>query len=155
MAFLTGEFECKLDNKGRMLIPAGLKKKLPEAESEGLVINRGFGEYLVIYTKKQWEDKLADLTSKLNEYDEEDMADMRYFVRGAAELEPDAAGRVNLPASLLKHAGIANEVVITCLPGRIELWAADKHENNIKTEPKDFKKFAEKMGVKGKEGANG
>jgi len=51
MSFLTGEFECKLDPKFRMMIPAGLKKKLPELESEGLVINRGFEKYLVIYTK--------------------------------------------------------------------------------------------------------
>lgn len=153
MAFLTGEFECKLDNKGRMLVPAGLKKKLPEAESEGLVINRGFKEYLVIYTKKQWEEKLAELQSKLNEYDEDDIAYLRYFMRGATELTLDAAGRVNLPQFLLNHAEIKSDVVVTCLLNRIEVWAADKHAGMINTEPKDFKKFAEKMG-KGKEGGN-
>jgi MraZ protein len=36
MSFLTGEFECKLDPKGRMMIPAGLKKQLPEAEMRAL-----------------------------------------------------------------------------------------------------------------------
>jgi MraZ protein len=66
MSFLTGEFECKLDNKGRMMVPSGLKKKLPEAESEGLVINRGFEKYLVVYTQKQWNEKLTELSSKLN-----------------------------------------------------------------------------------------
>ena len=48
MSYLIGEFECKLDTKGRMMIPSGLKKQLPEAEKEGLVINRGFKKYLVI-----------------------------------------------------------------------------------------------------------
>ena len=61
MFYLTGEFECKLDTKGRMMIPAGLKKKLPEAEAEGLVINRGFKKYLVIYTKKEWDLSLIHI----------------------------------------------------------------------------------------------
>jgi DNA-binding transcriptional regulator/RsmH inhibitor MraZ len=38
MSHLTGEFNCKLDAKGRMMIPAGLKIQLPEAEKEGLMI---------------------------------------------------------------------------------------------------------------------
>jgi MraZ protein len=68
MSYLTGEFNCKLDAKGRMMIPADLKKQLPEAEKEGLVINRGLENYLVIYTKREWDKKLDEL-SKLNEYD--------------------------------------------------------------------------------------
>ena len=154
MSFLTGEFECKLDNKGRMMVPAGLKKKLPEAESDGLVINRGFKKYLVIYTKKQWETKLEELQSKLNEYDEEDIAYLRYFMRGATELTLDAAGRVNLPQFLLDHAEIKTDVVLTCLLNRIEVWNNDAHKGTINTEPKDFKRFGEKM-AKGKETNNG
>ncbi len=157
MSFLTGEFECKLDNKGRMMVPSGLKKKLPEAESEGLVINRGFKKYLVIYTKKQWEEKLTELHSKLNEYDEEDIGYLRYFMRGATELSLDAAGRVNLPQFLLDHAEIKADVVVTCLLNRIEVWSADAHKEMINTEPKDFKSFAAKMANKdkGKETNNG
>jgi MraZ protein len=144
MSFLTGEFECKLDNKGRMMVPSGLKKKLPEAESEGLVINRGFKKYLVIYTKKQWDKKLEEL-SKLNEYDEEDIEFVRYFMRGATELSLDAAGRVNLPQFLLDHAEIKSDVVITCLLNRIEVWNSEAHKAMMNTEPKDFAKMALKM----------
>ena len=55
MSHFLGEFDCKLDAKGRMMIPSSLKKQLPEAEREGLVINRGFEKHLVIYTKKEWD----------------------------------------------------------------------------------------------------
>jgi len=154
MSFLTGEFECKLDNKGRMMVPSGLKKKLPEAESEGLVINRGFEKYLVVYTQKQWNEKLTELSSKLNEYDEEDMDYLRYFMRGATELSLDAAGRVNLPQFLLNHAEIKSDAVISLLINRIEIWSAEKHLEKMNKEPKDFKQFAAKMG-KGKEANNG
>jgi MraZ protein len=60
MSYLTGEFDCKLDAKGRMMIPADLKKQLPEADSEGLVINRGLEKYLVIYTKSEWDKSLTN-----------------------------------------------------------------------------------------------
>ena len=47
------------------MIPGALKKQLPDAEKEGLVINRGFEKHLVIYTRKEW-DKIVDDLSKLN-----------------------------------------------------------------------------------------
>ncbi len=61
MSHFLGEFECKLDAKGRMMIPGGLKRQLPEAEREGLVINRGFEKHLVIYTRKEWNVIIEDL----------------------------------------------------------------------------------------------
>ena len=50
------------------MIPSSLKKQLPEAEREGLVINRGFEKHLVIYTKKEW-DQITGELSKLNLYE--------------------------------------------------------------------------------------
>ena len=41
MSHFLGEFECKLDAKGRLMLPAGLRKQMPEAEREGLVMNGG------------------------------------------------------------------------------------------------------------------
>jgi len=153
MSYLIGEFECKLDAKGRMMIPAGLKKKLPEAESEGLVINRGFKKYLVIYTKKEWENKLAEL-SKLNQYEYKNIEFIRYFTRGATELFPDSTGRVNLPQLLLDYAGIKSDVVLACQLENIELWDKETHREMIQNEPADFAALAgEVMGGKGREAA--
>lgn len=152
MSYLTGEFECKLDTKGRMMIPAGLKKKLPEAESEGLVINRGFKKYLVIYTKKEWDKKLDEL-SKLNQYETKNIEFIRYFTRGATELYPDTIGRVNLPQLLLDYAGIGSDVVLTCQLNKIELWDKKAHQAMIESEPENFAELAEQvMGDKRKEG---
>ncbi len=153
MSYLTGEFECKLDNKGRMMIPAGLKKQLPEAESEGLVINRGFKKYLVIYTKKEWDKKLDEL-SKLNQYDIKNIEFIRYFTRGSTVLLPDGTGRVNLPQSLLDYAGIKSDVVLNCQLSWIELWNKDAYQAMIENEVEDFAELARQVMVdKGKEGA--
>jgi len=99
MSHFLGEFECKLDAKGRMMVPVGLKKQLPEADKEGLVINRGFEKHLVIYTRREW-DRIVDDVSKLNSYEKKTREFIRYFTRGASELTLDAAGRVLLPKAL-------------------------------------------------------
>jgi MraZ protein len=68
MTQLLGEFDCKLDAKGRLMVPSSLKKQLPSVEQDGLVINRGFEKHLVIYPKKVWQEIVAEL-SKLNQYE--------------------------------------------------------------------------------------
>lgn len=154
MSYLTGEFECKLDNKGRIMIPSGLRKKLPEAESDGLVINRGFKKYLVIYTKSEWDKKLDEL-NKLNQYETKNIEFIRYFTRGATELSLDAAGRVNLPQVLLDYAGIEDDVILTCQLTKIEVWDKAAHRKLIDSEPENFASLAEEvMGSKGKAGVN-
>ena len=154
MLYLTGEFECKLDNKGRMMLPSGLRKKLPEAESEGLVINRGFKKYLVIYTKKEWDKKLDEL-SKLNQYETRNIEFIRYFTRGATELSLDTTGRINLPQLLLDYAGIKGDVILTCQLNKIEVWDKAAHKVLIDSEPENFASLAEEvMGSKGKGGLN-
>ncbi len=146
MSYLTGEFECKLDPKSRMMIPSGLKKKLPEVETEGLVINRGFGakKHLVIFTKSQWDKKLDEL-SKLNEYEEDNIKVIRYFTRGATELSPDAAGRVLLPKFLLEYAGIQSDIVLACLINKIEVWDAAVHKEMMDEEPDNFGPLMQKV----------
>ncbi len=148
MPHLTGEFECKLDAKGRMMIPAGLKKQLPEADGEGLMINRGLEKYLVIYTKSEWDKRLDEL-SKLNEYDRQNLRFIRYFTGGATALMPDSAGRVLLPRGLLDFAGIGNDVVLTCVLNKIEVWDKAAHTEMINNEPDNFAELAEAvMGTK-------
>ena len=50
-----GEFAAKLDDKGRVVLPAGLKKQLPKDAIDKLVVNRGFEKCLTLYTRKDWD----------------------------------------------------------------------------------------------------
>ena len=146
MSFLTGEFECKLDPKSRMMVPSGLKKKLPEIETEGFFLTRGFGEkkHLVIYTIKQWEKKLEEL-SLLNEYEEDNIKVIRYLTRGATELKPDAAGRVVLPKFLLDYDGIKSDVVLSLLINKIEVWDANTHKALLDEELDNYAPLIQKV----------
>jgi MraZ protein len=144
MSHFLGEFECKLDAKGRMMVPVGLKKQLPEADKEGLVINRGFEKHLVIYTRREW-DKIVEDLSKLNAYEKKTREFIRYFTRGASELSLDAAGRVLLPKALLEYAGINAEVVLACQFNKIEVWAQEAYDAQMDNEPENFANLAEEV----------
>ncbi|WDF56541.1 division/cell wall cluster transcriptional repressor MraZ [Mucilaginibacter sp. KACC 22063] len=144
MSHFLGEFECKLDAKGRLSIPSGLKRQLPEAEREGLVINRGFEKHLVIYTRKEWDTIVTDL-SKLNQYEKRTREFIRYFTRGATELSVDAAGRVLLPKSLLEYAGIGADVVLACQFNKIEVWDQKAYDAQMDSEPENFANLAEEV----------
>ena len=154
MTQLLGEFDCKLDAKGRLMVPAALKKQLPNSESEGLIINRGFEKNLVIYPKAVWDAVVADL-AKLNIYDEENRRFVRAFTRGATELSLDAAGRVLLPKSLVEYAGIGSDLVLACQLDRIEVWDKKSYEDIFDDVPANFASLAQKVMGDKKGGADG
>lgn len=144
MSHFLGEFECKLDAKGRLMLPAGLRKQMPDAEREGLVMNRGFEKHLVIYTRREWDTIVEDL-SKLNQYEKKTREFIRYFTRGATELSVDAAGRILLPKSLMEYAGMSNEVVLSSQFNKIEVWAKDAYDAELDNEPDNFANLAEEV----------
>jgi len=158
MSYFFGDYFCKLDVKSRLTLPSALKQQLPGEGKHPLMIARGFEKYLVIYTKKEWENKLDEL-AKLNQYEKENLQFIRHFTRGATEIEPDGAGRVLLPKMLCEYAGIdpnaANEIILSCQLHKIEVWEKSAHEAMLANEPADFAALAERvMGGKGKGGAN-
>jgi MraZ protein len=117
---------------------------MPEAEREGLVINRGFEKHLVIYTRKEWDTIVADL-SKLNQYEKKTRDFIRYFTRGASELSLDAAGRILVPKSLLEYGGMSGDVVLASQFNKIELWAKDAYDAQLDNEPDNFANLAEEV----------
>jgi MraZ protein len=152
MSHLLGEFDCKLDAKGRLMIPVGLRKQLPDAEREGLVVNRGFEKHLVVYTRKEW-DKIVEDLNKLNPYEKRTREFIRYFTRGATELTLDAAGRVLFPKVLLDYGEIGADAVLSCQFNKIEVWAKDAYDKQLDNEPDNFANLAEEvMGSLGRRG---
>lgn len=142
MSHFLGEFYCKLDSKGRVMLPAALKKQVPPETQDRFVVNRGFEKCLVIYTKTEW-DKITEDINKLNTYVKKNREFVRYFYRGATELMLDASNRLLLPKMLLGYAGIKKEVVVFAHTNKIEIWDTTTYENLISNEPEDFADLAE------------
>ena len=144
MAHFLGEFECKLDAKGRMTLPAALKRQMPDVEREGLVINRGLERHLVIYTRGEW-NKIMDELSQLNAFDRKSREFIRKFMRGATELMLDSSGRVLIPKTLTEYAGVHAEVVLASQFNKIELWDKKVYDQQWEDEGDDFAALAEEV----------
>jgi len=115
-----GEFSHSLDNKNRLLIPV----KFRAAFSEGLVMTRGLDGCLWLYSKKEFE-KLAENISKLPITQANSRNFSRLMLSGAMDLEMDKIGRVVMPSYLKEFAGIKNQIVLSGVYNRIEIWPED------------------------------
>jgi len=142
MTYLLGEFDCKVDTKGRFMLPSGLKKQLSEDDHERFVINRGFEKNLTLYPQSEWQ-KISREVNALNLYNKKNREFVRYFFRGASEITLDAASRLLLPKSLLDYAGIDREIVLFAYGQRVEIWARAAYEAMMGNEPEDFSSLAE------------
>ena len=131
-----------MDAKGRMVVPAALKRQLPDVERDGLVVNRGFEQNLVIYTRKEW-NKILKQLSRLNQFQPKNRDFVRKFMSGATELMLDSAGRVLLPKGLLEYAEIGSELVLACNLEKIEVWAKVAYDEQMgKLSEDDFSDLA-------------
>jgi len=100
-------FERKLDDKRRLTIPAELRNEF----ATGVVLTRGFGQYLHLYPKQVW-DREVEPALGGNIFDER-IADLTVkFRRGKTEAELDQKqGRVTIEQHLLDYAGIDKQLV--------------------------------------------
>lgn len=142
MASYIGEYECKLDAKGRFMLPSGLKKQIDSAAQEKFVINRGFEGCLVLYPMNEWEKETAKF-EKLNLFVAKNRKFYRQFHNGATQLSLDASGRLLLPKTLSGTASIEKEIVLFAYANRIEVWAKDKYEEVMDEGMDDFADLAE------------
>jgi len=145
MIGFLGEFEATLDAKGRFLLPAGIKKQLPEEEAGRFVINRGFEKCLALYPVKNWEPLFADI-SKLNDFDPRVREFRRYFLNGATFVEPDSAGRLLVPPNLKDHAGLEKDIVLVAAVNKIEIWDSNKYKQFFESfSPETFSNLANEV----------
>ena len=142
MPQLLGEFECAVDAKGRLRMPTQLIRKLGVTENFVFVINRGFEKNLMLYPKEVW-DAITKEVNKLNLYNQKNREFVRYFYRGASELEIDGQDRLLLSKRLIEYAGIEKEAVIFAYNDRMEIWAKDEFDKLMNDEPSDFSNLAQ------------
>ena len=144
MPQLLGEFECKIDAKGRMRLPTSLIKQLGVESTHEFVINRGVEKCLMMYPKNVWA-VLSAKVKRLNQYVKKNREFVRYFYKGASELVPDSSDRVLLSKRLLEYAGIEKEAILFAIDDRIEVWAKEKYDNLMDAEPENFSDLAEEV----------
>jgi MraZ protein len=154
MANFLGEFECKIDVKGRILLPSNLKKQLSPAAEEKFVVNRGFEKHLVLYPMNEWKI-ISEQVNKLNLYVKKNRDFIRRFHNGATELELDNTSRLLIPKPLQEYAGIDRDVVLFAFANRIEVWAKAEYDRMMNEDSGDFASLAEEVMGKPSKGGEG
>lgn len=121
VAILTGEYHHQIDEKNRIRIPA----KLKEALGSSPMIARGSNGCLFVFSKERAE-KMFESTFNSDDFDESKTRALRLMASSAAFPEEDKQGRIQLPASLIKAAGIEKNVVTIGAYDRVEIWSEER-----------------------------
>ena len=143
MITFIGEHTCRLDAKGRIMLPASFKKKLTGEEQERFVVKKDiFENCLVLFPINEWERQNRIIRKKINPYKKEHNMFLRRFYKGMAELMLDSNNRLLIPKRLLDEIGADKELVLAGQAGKIEIWARDAY-NTIEIGDQEFAGMAE------------
>lgn len=145
MNSLIGTYECKVDAKGRLMLPAAIKKQLLPALQNGFVLKRAvFQPCLELYPMTEWESLMQKM-NKLNRFKKKNNDFIRRFTAGVKVVEVDAAGRLLIPKDLMAFSEISKEIVVSSAINIVEIWDKDKYEQAIDDAADDFADLAEEV----------
>lgn len=145
MVNLIGTYECKVDAKGRLMVPSALKKQLSPLMQDGFVLKRSvFQPCLELYPMGEW-NELMQRVNGLNRFKKKNNDFIRRFTAGVKTVEVDANGRLLIPKDLVGFATINKEIVLSSAINIIEIWDKDKYENAIDAAADDFADLAEEV----------
>ncbi len=142
---LLGEYDCKLDPKGRLMLPVDLRKQLgDEMAKGGFVLNRDiFEKCLVLYPISEW-NKVSAQVAGLNRFIKKNAVFIRRFNNGATPVELDATGRLLLPKPLAEYAELDKDIKLCGNGERIEIWSKSAYEAML-NEDIDFGSLSEEV----------
>lgn len=136
MATYIGENYCKVDAKGRIILPMVFKKQMPPDDRDHFIVRKDiFDNCLVLYSLDDWNRQLEKIRKKINPYNRVHNNFLRNFFKGTAELELDNNNRFLIPKRLLDLIGADRDVILAGQEGKIEIWAAENyHKTDISGE---------------------
>ena len=127
MQTFIGNIEGRLDEKGRIFVPAVYRKILAEAESKRIVMRRDTdNECLMFYPELVWNEKVEQLRANLDEWDPEDQLILMQFMADEEYMEMDGQGRILLQKKNLETIGAQQDVLFVGMLNRFALWAPEK-----------------------------
>ncbi|MBR1564968.1 MAG: division/cell wall cluster transcriptional repressor MraZ [Paludibacteraceae bacterium] len=144
-----GNIEAKLDEKGRMFIPAVYRKILASEESQRIVMRRDTeNECLVIYPERVWNQRVEQLSAELDEWNPDDQMLLMQFVADAEFVEPDSQGRILLQKRNLQQIGATGELLIVGMMNRFAIWDKQTFLSKRIDQREFAKTLRERMGKK-------
>ncbi len=142
MSSFKGSYTYSVDNKGRVNLPAKLRKYVSPDANDTFVATRGFEQCLFLYPLDEW-NSLEQSIRSLSPSDPKHRFFTRTLLQWAAESQLDGQFRVTIPKELLQFASIENEVLIVGVLERIEIWNPKVYQEYLKTQADSYESVAQ------------
>lgn len=130
---LLGTHTPKLDDKGRVILPAKFREDL----AGGIVVTRGQERCLYVFSTAEFEamhDRIRQ--APLSNKQARDF--LRLFLSGASAEMPDSQNRITLPAHLRQYAGLEKELVVTGVGAHAEIWDATAWNTYLESNEENY-----------------
>ncbi len=133
-----------MDSKGRIAIPAKLRKHISAEANETFVMTRGLSNCIDLYPLDEWQ-RIEQKLLELNSFQPDDARFIRMFVQFAAEDVMDVQSRIMIPSTLISYARIEKEVLILGALKKIEIWNPKVYEEYLNLSPQSYEEIAAKV----------
>ena len=144
MSQFLGEFEVPVDDKGRVFIPAELRRKLLPEDGDTMVVVRGLDGCLTAHPQSAW----GEIAGRIMQMPQTEQR-VRLYYRGllsqAAEVKLDRQGRATVGKKLLARAGISDRMIIIGALDKLEFWEPDAWQTYIEQAEQALEEVAETL----------
>ena len=148
MAGFKGQAENSIDDKGRVALPAKMRRALHPDAGETFVATRGLERCVFLYPANVWED-VEEKIGNLNTFQSETRAFTRNILMWAEDTKLDGQHRISLPKSLLDFAGLSagngSKALFIGALDHIEIWDPEIFEAYINGQASDYESVAERV----------
>jgi MraZ protein len=143
MCVFIGDYQIKLDSKGRFLFPAAFVEQLGKEEAHTFVIKRDIYEKcLTIYTASSWQARVEAVKAHLNPFNRQHNVFLREFFKDTAEVGLDSSNRLLVPKRLLLQAELKSDIFVLGLDDKIEVWDTEIY-NESRPDIGEYAKMAQ------------
>ena len=146
MTGFFGKHTAKIDDKGRIVIPSGIKSVVPADQMQFVIRKDMYSNCLEMYTWQEWTNMSQAVRSKLDlAFDEDHIRYWRTYMSDTVTVVPDAKlGRITIPREILDKAGIDKEVVFLGVDYKVEIWAKEELEGG-RLSADEFRQMGKKI----------
>ena len=145
MINILGTYECKADSKGRIMLPAPLKKQISSVISDGFVVKRSvFNKCLEIHPMSEW-NKIVNQVNQLNRFIKKNNDFIRSYMSGLKIVNLDSSSRILIPKDLIVFAGLEKQIVLSSSVNIIEVWDKKEYEISVSKSLNNFGDLAEEV----------
>lgn len=139
-----GEYDCKVDAKGRLRLPSKLLEQFGDREKLDIILSRSYENNLLLYPRVVWEQEKHEV-STLDSSIKKNRMYKRLFFAGYEPISVDSADRILLKQRMLDYAQIKTDIVIASVGNYFEMWSRERYDDMMDFDMEEFSDLGEEV----------